>query len=240
MPTNQAALDRAKEIRDRIIDLERQRDIEQRDLRQSVRALHAAGGSLREIAVELGFSHQRVHQIIADHDALIPHSLASRFFGHHRSFTDRARRALDLAPTESAALKHDYIGTEHLLLALIEAEGVGFEALRRLGVTIDVARSRVIEVVGIGTCDWPPQHPRQLTPRAKRTRDLAARAARRLKHDYIGTEHLLLGLVADHECVAANILRGLGGDAELVREAVVSIVDPAANGKRKPARSGHQ
>jgi hypothetical protein len=224
MPLDSTLLTVAKEIHDRIIDLRRQVDQEQRGLRQAVRGLYAGGGSMREIAVGIGLSHQRVHQIIGVSNDGMRLSMASRPIGQLRRFTDRAQSAFELASTESTALKHEYIGTEHLLLALLDSDGVAGNALLKLGVKVGVVRKRVIEVVGIGECDWPPEHPRPLTARAKKVLDLATREARKLKHDYVGTEHVLLGLAAETESVGARVLRDLGLDSDAVRAAVVSLL----------------
>jgi len=224
MPLDSDLLTLAKEIHDRIIDLRREVDQEQRGLRKAVRSLYSGGGSMREIALGIGLSHQRVHQIIGASNDLMWPSIASRLNGHLRRFTDRAQSAFELASTESTALKHEYIGTEHLLLGLLDSDGVAGDALLKLGVKVEVARKRVVEIVGIGNCDWPPEHPRPLTSRAKRAIDLATREARKLKHDHVGTEHVLLGLVDETESVAARVLRELGLDSDTVRTAVISLL----------------
>src|SRR5260370_15336018 len=178
---------------------------------------------MREIALGIGLSHQRVHQIIGDSNDLMWPSVATRLNGHLRRVTDRAQSAFELASTESTALKHEYIGTEHLLLGLLDSDGVAGDALLKLGVKVEVARKRVVEIVGIGNCDWPPEHSRALTARAKRALDLATREAKKLKHDHVGTEHVLLGLVDETEIVAARVLRELGLDSDRVPTAGVTL-----------------
>jgi ATP-dependent Clp protease ATP-binding subunit ClpA len=127
-------------------------------------------------------------------------------------FTERARQVIVLAQDEARTLEHDYIGTEHLLLGLLrEQDGVAGRLLSSLGITIDDVRSQVLRIVGTGDEVASGQMP--FTPRAKRVLELALREALSLGHDYIGTEHLLLGLVREHDGVAARIL--LGFDADL-------------------------
>ena len=138
-------------------------------------------------------------------------------------FTDRARRVLVLAQEEARLLGHDYIGTEHLFLALLhEGEGVAGRVLATLGVTLVDARDRVRALVG-PTTDEPKGSP-PFTPRAKKVLELSLREAIQLGHDHIGTEHLLLGLVREGEGVAAQALVGMGQDLPLVREGVLQAL----------------
>ena len=145
-------------------------------------------------------------------------------------FTDRARRVVVLSQEESRLLRHNYIGTEHLLLGLLaEREGVAARALESLNVTLDAAREQVREIIGPGQ-----QEPRghiPFTPRAKKILELSLRAALDLGSEVISTEHLLLGLVAEGDGVGARILDRLGAPAKAVREAVLSL----ARGEPDPA-----
>jgi len=139
-------------------------------------------------------------------------------------FTERARRVILLAREEAKRLDHDYLGTEHLLLGLIrEGEGVAALALQNLGIDLEQVRQEVEKAVGKGGGSlFLGQIP--FTPRAKKVLELAVTEARNLGHNYIGTEHLLLGLIREGEGVAAQILANLGADLEKVREEVVSLL----------------
>jgi hypothetical protein len=138
-------------------------------------------------------------------------------------FTDRARRVLVLAQEEARLLNHNFIGTEHILLGLIhEGEGVAAKALESLGVNLEVVRSQVEETVGpagSSTTGSPP-----FTPRAKKVLELSLREALQLGHNYIGTEHLLLGLVREGEGVAVQVLVSLGADLSRVRQHVIQLL----------------
>lgn len=136
-------------------------------------------------------------------------------------FTDRARRVLVLAQEEARLLGHSFIGTEHILLGLIsEEEGVAAQALKSLGITLEAVRARVDET--IGPAGGPTSGSPPFTPRAKKVLELALREALQLGHSYIGTEHILLGLVREGEGVAAQGLQSLGADLSSVRQAVIS------------------
>jgi ATP-dependent Clp protease ATP-binding subunit ClpC len=138
-------------------------------------------------------------------------------------FTDRARRVVVLAQDEARRLNHDYIGTEHILLGLVqEGEGVAAQALESLGIGLDAVRHQVEEVVGRGK--EPPGGHIPFTPRAKKVLELSLREALQLGHDYIGTEHILLGLIREGEGVAAQVLANLGADLNLVRQQVIQLL----------------
>jgi excisionase family DNA binding protein len=138
-------------------------------------------------------------------------------------FTERSRRVLTLAQEESARFNHNYIGTEHLLLGLLrETESVGARALASMGVEPEGVRSAIEAIVGRG--QQTAMGEVGLTPRAKRAIELAVEEARRLGHHYVGTEHLLLGLVREGEGVAANVLGARGVDLEPARRQVVQIL----------------
>jgi ATP-dependent Clp protease ATP-binding subunit ClpC len=135
-------------------------------------------------------------------------------------FTERARQVVVLAQEEARALKHNYIGTEHLLLGLLrEEEGIAARVLESLEVTVEEVRAQVANIVGEG--DEVPGAQIPFTPRAKNVLELALREALSLGHNHVGTEHVLLGLVREGEGVAARILLDLGVTAEAVRDAVI-------------------
>jgi hypothetical protein len=142
---------------------------------------------------------------------------APRLGRRFERFTQRARRALLLAQEEARRLNHDFIGTEHLLLALVaEGEGVGPALLAGAGVELSRVRAEVERVVGRGT--EPPAGEMSLTPRCKRVLALAVNEARQLNHAHVGTEHLLLALLREEEGVAARVLMGLGVQLEKLRD----------------------
>ena len=138
-------------------------------------------------------------------------------------FTDRARRVVVLAQEEARRLNHNYIGTEHILLGLIhEGEGVAARALESLGISLDAVRQQVEEIIGQGQ-QAPPGHI-PFTPRAKKVLELSLREALQLGHDYVGTEHILLGLIREGDGVAAQVLVKLGADLNRVRQQVIQLL----------------
>jgi ATP-dependent Clp protease ATP-binding subunit ClpC len=152
-------------------------------------------------------------------------------------FTDRARRVVVLAQEEARLLDHNYIGTEHLLLGLLrEHEGAAAEALRALGVSLGEVRRRVEEIIGRGK-EQPSGHI-PFTPRAKKVLELSLREALNLGHDYIGTEHILLGLVREGEGVAARVLTGMGATAERVLDKVIELTTERPSGRRVDPEAG--
>jgi Clp amino terminal domain, pathogenicity island component len=138
-------------------------------------------------------------------------------------FTDRARRVVVLAQEEARLLNHNHIGTEHILLGLVhEGEGVAYVALTELGISLDAVRAQVEAEIGQGS-EAPSGHI-PFTPRAKKVLELSLREALQLGHNYIGTEHILLGLIREGEGVAARALVGLGADLDRVRQQVVQVL----------------
>ena len=138
-------------------------------------------------------------------------------------FTDRARRVVVLAQEEARLLNHNYIGTEHILLGLIhEGEGVAAKALESLGISLEGVRSQVEEIIGQGGSSPSGHIP--FTPRAKKVLELSLREALQLGHNYIGTEHILLGLIREGEGVAAQVLVKLGADLSRVRQQVIQLL----------------
>lgn len=167
-------------------------------------------------------------------------------------FTDRARRVVVLAQEEARNLEHNYIGTEHILLGLIrEGEGVAAKALEMANITLEGVREQVIEIIGKGENDSKDHIP--FTPRAKKVLELSMREALQLGHNYIGTEHILLGLIREGEGVANQVLTNLGADLGSIRQNVIHLLSgyPGAGqneaggetvgvgtGTQKPQKSG--
>src|SRR6476646_821307 len=152
-------------------------------------------------------------------------------------FTDRARRVLVLAQEEARLLNHNFIGTEHILLGLIhEGEGVAAKALESLGISLEAVREKVEETIGPAGSSSTGSPP--FTPRAKKVLELSLREALQLGHNYIGTEHMLLGLVREGEGVAAQVLISLGADLSRVRQQVMQLLSGHLGAKDAPAGSG--
>lgn len=163
-------------------------------------------------------------------------------------YTDRARRVVMLAQEEARMLKHNYIGTEHLLLGMLaEGEGIACQALVSLGIELEEVRNQVRQVIGIGQ-EAPAGHI-PFTPRAKKVMELSLREGLQLGHNYIGTEHILLGLIREGDGVAAQILVKLGAELTRVRQQVIQLlsgVSPNTNAygtfteaERKPPPKPH-
>src|ERR1700754_4193530 len=150
-------------------------------------------------------------------------------------FTDRARRVVVLAQEEARMLNHNYIGTEHILLGLIhEGEGVAAKSLESLGISLEGVRSQVEEIIGQG--QQAPSGHIPFTPRAKKLLELSLREALQLGHNYIGTEHILLGLVRENEGVAARILLDFDADSDKIRNEVIRML--SGPGGRRQGSSG--
>ena len=139
-------------------------------------------------------------------------------------FTERARQVVVLAQDEARALNHGYIGTEHLLLGLLrEEEGIAARVLASLDITVEDVRTQVARIVGQGD-EQTVTGQIPFTPRAKKVLELSLREANRLGHNYIGTEHILLGLIREGEGVAAQVLVKLGADLNRVRQQVLQLL----------------
>ena len=150
-------------------------------------------------------------------------------------FTERARQVVVLAQEEARTLKHNYIGTEHILLGLLrEEEGLAARVLESLDITVERVRAQVVRIVGSGEEVTSGQIP--FTPRAKKVLELALREALSLGHNYIGTEHILLGLVRENEGVAARILLDFDADSEKIRNEVIRML--SGPGGRRQGQSG--
>jgi ATP-dependent Clp protease ATP-binding subunit ClpC len=161
-------------------------------------------------------------------------------------FTDKARRVVVLAQEEAKLLNHNYIGTEHILLGLIhEGEGVAAKALEALGINLEQVREQVQDIIGQG--QQAPSGHIPFTPRAKKVLELSLREALQLGHSYIGTEHLLLGLIREGEGVAAQVLTKLGADTNKVRQQVIQLLSGyqgketvSVGGEVNPPQKGSQ
>jgi ATP-dependent Clp protease ATP-binding subunit ClpC len=152
-------------------------------------------------------------------------------------FTDRARRVVVLAQEEARMLNHNYIGTEHILLGLIhEGEGVAAKALESLNISLEAVRQQVEEIIGQGQAAPTGHIP--FTPRAKKVLELSLREALQLGHNYIGTEHILLGLIREGEGVAAQVLQKLGADLNRVRQTVIQLLSGYTGGKGEQTAAG--
>jgi len=139
-------------------------------------------------------------------------------------FTDRARRVVVCAQEEARGLDQNYIGPEHILLGLVrEGDGVAVKALESLGISPDVIRQRVEEIIGRG--QHTPSGHIPFTPRAKKVMELSLRESQRLGHHYIGTEHILLGLISEGDGVAAQVLTSLGAEHDRVQEQATRLID---------------
>jgi ATP-dependent Clp protease ATP-binding subunit ClpC len=148
-------------------------------------------------------------------------------------FTDRARRVVVLAQEEARILNHSYIGTEHLLLGLVhEGDGVAAKVLESLDISLEAVRQQVEQIVGRGK-DAPSGHI-PFTPRAKKVLEFSLRESQQLGHDYIGTEHILLGLLREGDGVAAQVLVALGADLNRVRQQVIQVLHGRSGEGRQP------
>jgi len=223
MTLDEQVLAEAREVRQRLVDLESQTAHARVDYHHAIKKLHAAGGSLREIAEALELSHQRVHQIVEG-----PAGPPGRSWfemrggrGQHRRgrrgreffmarFDDGAKEVMVQAQTEADSLKHNYVGTEHLMLAVLKRgiEGLGYEA----------ARKDVAERIGEGDQPWIAGLPRPLTPRAKRALEAALNEANAAGREQFGPEDILLAIASDPKGTGGEVLAALGATPERLRE----------------------
>ena len=153
-------------------------------------------------------------------------------------FTDRARRVVVLAQEEARLLNHNYIGTEHILLGLLnEGEGIAAQALESLDIDLASVREEVVKIIGQG--QQSPSGHIPFTPRAKKVLELSLREALQLGHNYIGTEHILLGLIREGEGVAAQVLQQLGAELQKVRQTVIQLLSgPGGSEEQQPKSAG--
>jgi hypothetical protein len=240
MTLDEKILGEARELRDKLLDLQHEEERTRADYQHAIRRLHAKGGSLREIADELGLSHQRVHQVVGEEvvDPLLredprqilrkPGRIVWTRGRPFDRFTKEARRIVSVARRQAKALGHNYIGTEHLLLGVLEVDdGVGARALADFGVTSEAVFADVKRIIGVGTDEEPTRRGRgpriPFTPRSKKVLELSLRVARKLKDNYIGSEHVLLALVQEAEGVAAQILRERGVEEKELRRCILAL-----------------
>ena len=229
MTLDEQLLGEAKTVRERLLEL--QHDVERArvDYQHVIRQLHAKGGSMREIAEELGLSHQRVHQIVdagpedarGAKDAFFYRRGGGRGGRPFGRLSRVAREAVEQAHVESEQLGHGYLGTEHVLLGLLKTEGGGAAAaLESLGVRYDDIRAKV------EAAEATPTRRRgvPMTPKAKKAFHLAVHAARERRARWVGTEDLLVGLTGVEDGLAAELLTAAGADEAKVRDAVEKVL----------------
>jgi hypothetical protein len=223
MTLDEEILSEANGVRDRLLELQHEQERAQADLHHAIRRLHASGGSLREIADELGLSHQRVHQIVGAESP----ARSQRGHRHGRGwgmrFTRVARNVVTAAGDEARGLGHDRIGTEHLLLGAVAVEEAG--ARRVLAdAGIEAGRLREAVVAAVGEGGEPRRRRLPFTRAAKRALEEAFREATQLGSRYIGSEHLLLGVLGAEGSGGRAVLEGLGADPAALRDATVALV----------------
>jgi hypothetical protein len=219
-PLDPATLREARESRDRMLDAQHTLETARADYGHAIRKLHAEGGSLREIAESLGLSHQRVHQLVEGDEAGRPARKGQRrrFDWPFTRFTRRARQVIVLAQQEADELGHAPAGTEHVLLGLVLAEDEATApSLAEAGLTADAVRQQVAALEPAGT----RRRRHGFTRAAKRALERSLLEAKTLGDNYIGAEHVLLGLLADERAGAVAIVRDLGADPEALRGAVL-------------------
>jgi hypothetical protein len=226
MTLDEAILAEARSFRERMLELQRDTEKTRVDFHHSVRRLHAAGGSLREIADVLGLSHQRVHQIVDGDDSVQRRLRLKRRRERpsgslFRRFSGDARHIVAEAQTVARELGHNYIGTEHVLLALLSApETPGGRALKSLAASPEAIKARVLVVIGRG--EEAPAGELPFTPRTKKAFELALQEALSRGDSEIDTQHLALAVVSLQECVAAKLLAEIGIGREQVEAALAN------------------
>ena len=219
--------------RERLLEAEHSLDRARADFHHELRRLYAAGGSLREIAERFQLSHQRVHQIVDAADGgrkgrkgMLLDRIKDRVrdWGGFTRFTQDARAVVVRAQDEAARLGHDRIGTEHVLLGLLQGGDAehGARLLRNSGITFEAVRVEVVRHLGSGEALVHGESHR-FTPRAKKVLELSLREAVNLQHDYIGTEHILLGVLRESSGLAARVLGDLGADPARLRAEVEAL-----------------
>ena len=219
-PLDPTLLREARGSRDRFLEAQHELERARADYNHTIRRLHAEGGSLREIADDLGVSHQRIHQIVDGAETGPGRGeRRGRFGWPFERFTRRARQIIVIAHDEAEALGHDRVGSEHLLLGLVRAEDeTTAPLLAEAGLTYDAVRERVAAIeVGSQRRRTP------FTRAAKRVLETSVREAKMNGDRNIGAEHVLLGLIADERAGSVAIIRALGADPEALRAAVRAL-----------------
>jgi Clp amino terminal domain, pathogenicity island component len=222
MTLDEKVLAEAREVRQRLVDLESQTAHARVDYHHAIKKLHAAGGSLREIAEALELSHQRVHQIVEGPAGMPMPPFSRRGWKHGRRgryrkffmgrFDDGAKEVMVQAQKEADSLKHNYVGTEHLMLAVVRRGVAG------LDVSVDAARKEVAERIGEGEEPWIAGLPRPFTPRAKRALEGALTEATAAGREQFGPEDILLAIASDPKGTGGEVLAALGVTPERLRE----------------------
>jgi hypothetical protein len=225
MTLDEQVLAEAREVRQRLVDLESQTAHARVDYHHAIKKLHAAGGSLREIAEALELSHQRVHQIVEGPVGAPVPPFPGRGWRHGRRhgrgrgrkyflarFDDGAKEVMVEAQNEADSLKHTYVGTEHLMLAVLRRGVAGVD------VPVDAARKEVAERIGEGDEPWIAGLPRPLTPRAKRVLEQALTEASAAGREQFGPEDILLAIASDPKGTGGEVLAALGVTPERLRE----------------------
>jgi hypothetical protein len=222
MTLDEKVLAEAREVRQRLVDLESQTAHARVDYHHAIKKLHAAGGSLREIAEALELSHQRVHQIVEGPAGMPMPPFSRRGWKHGRRgryrkffmgrFDDGAKEVMVQAQKEADSLKHNYVGTEHLMLAVVRRGVAG------LDVSVDAARKEVAERIGEGEEPWIAGLPRPFTPRAKRALEGALAEATAAGREQFGPEDILLAIASDPKGTGGEVLAALGVTPERLRE----------------------
>ena len=215
-PLDPATLGEARDSRDRMLEAQHELERARADYGHAIRRLHAEGGSLREIAEGLGLSHQRVHQIVeGDEGGSARKSQRRRFDWPFTRFTRRARQVILLAQQAAQELGHSQAGTEHLLLGLARAEDESTASvLAESGLTAEAIRERVAALEPGST-----RRRHGFTRAGKRAIEQSLREAHAAGANYIGAEHILIGLLADESSGAVVIVRELGADPEALATA---------------------
>jgi Clp amino terminal domain, pathogenicity island component len=202
-------------------------DLGEKLLDHFVQEARTAGCSWSQIGTALGVTKQAAqqrHSVLRSLIGKLKGGVEAVMEGAFTRFSDRARRVVVLAQDEARRLRHHHIGTEHLVLGLLaEGEGVGAQALQGAGITLDAARAGVEKVVGCG--QGTPSGHIPFTPRAKKVLELALRESLKLSHHYIGTEHILLGLLREGEGVGAQVIVAEGAQLDQLRASVLALLD---------------
>jgi hypothetical protein len=227
MNLDTAIVQSVEEAQAHLLDRQHEAERARVDFHHGIRRLHAAGASLREIAEHFDFSHQRVHQIVdmtasggrKRKGTMILEQIKERVRDWEplTRFTKDARAVVVHAQEEARELGHGQVGTEHLLLGLLRGEEeTAARILKTLGVELEPARSEIVRAIGSGD-RLATRKSLPFASRAKRVLEHSLREALDLEHNYIGSEHILLGLLRERSGVALRVLRDLGADAERVR-----------------------
>ncbi len=216
-PLDPTLLKEARGSRDKFLEAQHELERTRADYNHTIRRLHAEGGSLREIADDLGLSHQRVHQIVEGAEGGPPRrEHKGRFGWPFERFTRRARQIIVSAQEEADQLGHNRVGSEHLLLGLVRVDDdATAPILSGAGITLDAVRERVAAID-----PGPPRRRAPFTRAGKRVLETSVREAKMGGDRYIGAEHVLLGLIGDERNGSLQIVLELGADPDALRAAV--------------------